>query len=108
MSVCVDVGTSLVKAVADDEHGREGAIARRPVPVERPAPGHAEQDMAVVWDAVADTLREVGEQLPEPVDLIAITAQGDGCWLVDHDGEPVRPAPLWSDGRNPAVVEAWQ
>jgi erythritol kinase (D-erythritol 1-phosphate-forming) len=108
MRVCVDVGTSVVKAVAYDDGGRETAVARRAVAVERPAPGHAEQDMAVVWDAVADTLREVGERLPERVDLIAITAQGDGCWLVDQDGEPVRPAPLWSDGRNPGVVEAWQ
>lgn len=107
-ALCVDAGTSLVKAVAYDAQGREVAVARRPMEVSRPLPGHAEQDMGEVWDAVADTLRAVSRQLPGDVGLIALTAQGDGCWLVDDAGEPVGPSVLWSDGRNPGIVEAWE
>jgi erythritol kinase (D-erythritol 1-phosphate-forming) len=107
-ALCVDAGTSLVKAVAYDGDGREVAVARRPVEVQRPAPRHAEQEMSAVWDAVAETLREVGRGLDAGVDMVAITAQGDGCWLVDESGEPVGAAALWSDGRNPGIVEAWQ
>ena len=31
--------------------------------------------------------------------MLALTAQGDGAWLVDADGAPTGPAPLWNDGR---------
>jgi erythritol kinase len=106
--LCVDAGTSLVKALAYGPDGREAAIARRPVEVRRAAPRHAEQDMYAVWDAVADALRDVRRRLDGSVEMIAITAQGDGCWLVDEAGEPVGPAALWSDGRNAAIVDAWQ
>jgi sugar (pentulose or hexulose) kinase len=107
-ALCVDVGTSMIKTVAFDRHGRETAVARRPSRVMRPAPGHAEQDMDAVWDLVAQTLRSVKEQIGGAVELIAVTAQGDGCWLVDEAGRPVGPAVLWSDGRNPDIVERWE
>lgn len=106
-AVCVDVGTSLIKSVAYDDDGREVAVARRPARVLRPAPGHAEQDMAEVWAAVTDTVAQVRRQLPEAPALLAVTAQGDGCWLVDELGQPVGPAILWSDGRNAAIVDSW-
>ena len=43
----------------------------------------------------------------EPVELIGITAQGDGLWLLDADGRQVRPPILWSDARAAAVVTGW-
>ncbi len=106
-ALCVDVGTSLIKSVAYDDDGREVAVIRRPSPVRRPAPGHAEQDMSEVWAGVADTLRRARRELPRDPGLIAVTAQGDGCWLVDEAGEPVGPAILWSDARHAAIVERW-
>ncbi len=36
---------------------------------------------------------------------VGVTGQGDGTWLVDDDGRPVRPAILWSDGRTAALVQ---
>ena len=57
-ALCVDVGTSVIKTVAFDRQGREVAIARRPSRVMRPRPGHAEQDMDEVWDAVAADARK--------------------------------------------------
>jgi erythritol kinase len=106
-ALCVDVGTSLIKSVAYDAGGREIAVARRPTRVLRPAPGRAEQDMAEVWDAVVETIRRVGDDLGHHPTLIAVTAQGDGCWLVDVAGHPVGPAILWSDGRAASIVERW-
>ena len=107
-ALCVDVGTSLIKSVAYDGDGRELAVERRPSEVLRPAPGHAEQDMGEVWAAVADTVRRARRALPEDPALIAVTAQGDGCWLVDADGEPVGPAILWNDARHAEIVERWR
>ncbi|GGS75270.1 FGGY family carbohydrate kinase [Nonomuraea spiralis] len=104
--ICVDAGTTVIKAVGYDATGAETAVARRATTVSRPAPGHAEQDMHAVWDAVADAVREVAATV-ETVDFVAVTAQGDGCWLVDRDGEPTGPAVLWNDGRAAAVIDAW-
>lgn len=107
-ALCIDVGTSMIKSVAFDGDGREVALARQGTKVLRPAPGHAEQDMDEVWDAALHTLRTTAREIDGAVDVIALTAQGDGCWLVDADGEPVGPAALWSDGRNPGVVGRWE
>ncbi|MFI9592312.1 FGGY family carbohydrate kinase [Nonomuraea sp. NPDC052265] len=110
--ICVDAGTTVIKAVGYDATGAETAVARRATTVSRPAPGHAEQDMHAVWDAVADAVREVAAELApvdpvDPVDFVAVTAQGDGCWLVDRHGDPTGPAILWNDGRAAALIDAW-
>ncbi|MEV0828260.1 FGGY-family carbohydrate kinase [Nonomuraea rubra] len=104
--ICVDAGTTVIKAVGYDSTGAEAAVARRGTVVTRPAPGHAEQDMHAVWDAVAATVREVAARVGG-ADVVAITAQGDGCWLVDADGEPTGPAILWNDARAASIVDRW-
>ncbi len=38
---------------------------------------------------------------------IGITGQGDGLWLLDGAGAPVRPAISWMDGRAGALVSGW-
>ena len=107
-TICVDVGTSVIKTVAFDDRGTEIALAREESEVLRPAPGFSEQDMYLVWNAVAFTVRTVLHQLPDPVRLISLTAQGDGCWLVDADGHPTGPAILWNDARAAAIVDRWR
>lgn len=105
--VCVDAGTTLVKAVGFGDDGRELAVKRQAVSVDRPSPGWAEQDMAAVSDAVSTTVRAVVAQLDGRVSFLAITAQGDGCWLVDEAGAPTGPAVLWNDSRGSAHIHAW-
>ncbi|NUR92483.1 MAG: carbohydrate kinase, partial [Nonomuraea sp.] len=104
-AICVDAGTTVIKAVGYDSDGAELAVARRETRVTRPAPGHAEQDMRAVWEAVVSCVREVAP--PDGVDFVAITAQGDGAWLGGSDGEPTGPAILWNDGRAASIVEEW-
>jgi erythritol kinase len=105
--VCVDAGTTMIKAVGYDDAGKEAVVARQPLPLDRPRPGWAEQDMHLAWDTVASTVGQVARRLDAPVDLIAVTAQGDGLWLVDGAGEPTGPAILWNDGRAADVVREW-
>jgi xylulokinase len=106
-AICVDAGTTVIKAVGYADSGAETAVVRHRTSVSRPAPGQAEQDMGAVWDAVVRTVRGVAAELPGSVDFVAVTAQGDGCWLVDAAGEPTGPAILWNDGRAAATVDAW-
>ena len=108
VAVCVDAGTTVIKAVVFDDDGRELAVTRRDTTVSHPSRERAEQDMDEVWDAVVATVRDAVRTVARPVRLIALTAQGDGAWLVDAAGQPVRPAVLWNDGRAAGVVEQWR
>ncbi len=64
--------------------------------------------MNKIWDAVAACLGSVAQQLGDTkVIAIGLTGQGDGLWLVDADGEPVRPVATWMDGRAADRVQTW-
>jgi sugar (pentulose or hexulose) kinase len=106
MYVGIDVGTSTVKAAAFDTTGRELAVAARPVGLALHG-GVVEQDMEEVYAAVVAVLDEVTARVPEPVELAGLTGQGDGVWLVDAQGRPVRPAASWMDGRAHELVDQW-
>lgn len=106
--IAVDAGTSVIKAVAFDGKGQEVALAREKTEVLHLRVDFAEQSMDAVWAAVVSTVRNVVSRLQEPVDGIAITAQGDGCWLVDAEGRPTGNAILWNDGRAAEIVERWR
>lgn len=107
--VGIDAGTSLIKAVAFDLEGRQQGLASRPNQVAFGAQGAAEQDMDRTWSDTAATLRALALQLPElaaRTAALAITAQGDGTWLVDAAGQPVGPAMTWLDARAAAEISA--
>lgn len=104
----VDVGTSMAKAAVFDASGELTAVASRPVPLQHPRPGFVEQDPEVIVRSVQEVLDEVvaavGISKPQ---LVAITGQGDGCWLFDESGVPVRPAISWMDGRAAGLLSEW-
>jgi xylulokinase len=106
--IAIDAGTTVIKAVVFGKDGREIAIAREKTVLLHPKPEYSEQSMESVWQAVVSTVREVAPQCGEPIDGIVTTAQGDGCWLVDAEGKPVRDAVLWNDGRAVEIVEQWR
>ncbi len=105
MIIGVDAGTSVVKAVAFADDGFVLRVAARPTRTVIPAPGRSEQDLEDVLEAVGAVVREVSAG--EPVELLGITAQGDGLWLLDREGRQVRPPILWSDARAAAIVNEW-
>ena len=106
--ISLDAGTTVVKAVLFDSEGFELQVARQETTVDRPRPGFSEQDMDAVWAAVIETTRTLVEASREDIDAIALTGQGDGCWLVDADGTPTGPAILWNDARALPVVVGWE
>lgn len=106
MYVGIDVGTSVVKAAAFDGEGRQLAVESRPVELSLRG-GFVEQDMDEVYDAVVDVLGRLTGRVPEPVELAGLTGQGDGVWLVDKEGRPVRSALSWMDGRAHELLDQW-
>ena len=104
----IDAGTTAVKAVVYDLAGAVLATGHRPVEVVRGERGVAETDMEGIWLAVVAAVREALAGAGEvTVEGIGVTGQGDGAWLVDDQGRPVRPAALWLDGRGAARVDDW-
>jgi len=104
----IDVGTSSVKAVLFDEGGREVYSAGRASHTIRQG-NTAEQDMLAVWENVKSCIRSVAEEAADvrgDIVGIGITGQGEGCWLVDQNGQPLRNAILWCDGRAAEEVAA--
>ncbi|WP_439593030.1 FGGY family carbohydrate kinase [Microbacterium sp.] len=106
-TLAVDAGTSLIKAVVFDEFGTERLVIRRKTSLSSPHAGWAEQDMTEVRDSVLECIAEAVGQTDRTIDRIAITAQGDGAWMVAHDGQPARPAVLWNDARAVDIVDGW-
>ena len=105
----VDAGTSVIKAVAFEADGREIAVASRPNAWTTLPDGGAEQDMRRTWADVAAVLRELVETNPglsARTAALAVTGQGDGCWLIDAEGAPVHDGWLWLDGRAGAEARA--
>ena len=111
MLLGVDAGTSVIKSILFDLDGREIAGAAQETQLLHPRPAWVEQDMDAVWDAVTVTVRAALEQAgctPDAIAAVGITGQGDGTWLVDEAGRPVRPAITWLDGRVGELVRQSQ
>lgn len=107
----VDIGTSLTKAALFTGGGDLIGGAEQPTLLSHSAGGRVEQDLEDVVASVATVVRETLAHLPAgapPPQLLAVTGQGDGCWLVDADGRGVRPAVSWMDGRAGRITTAWE
>ncbi|MAW86618.1 MAG: carbohydrate kinase [Phyllobacteriaceae bacterium] len=103
----IDAGTSVIKSIAFDLSGRQVAVASTPNRYTVRPDGAAFQPLADTWDDCARTLRELGAKVPDLASRtvgLAVTAQGDGTWLVGKDNEPVADGWLWLDARAAPVV----
>lgn len=104
----IDVGTSNVKAVLFDENGTEVKVASRESETINDGGNWEEQDMTQVWLKVKSCVRELmdsGTVDKNEIKGIGVTGQGEGCWLIDEQGEPVQNAILWCDGRAVSEVK---
>ncbi len=104
----IDAGTSVIKAVAFDLGGRQLAVASTPNRYTTRPDGAAFQDMAQTWDDCAATLRALGERVPDLAArtlAVAVTAQGDGTWLVGAGEKPVTDGWIWLDARAVTTVK---
>ncbi len=105
--VGIDAGTSVIKAVAFTLQGHQVAAAAVPNRYGTRPDGSAFQDLNETWADCAQTLRSLGdkvENLARRVAAVAVTAQGDGTWLVGAGDQPVTEAWLWLDARAAPAV----
>lgn len=106
----IDNGLTVSKAVLFDSAGAAVATARRRVPQSMPAAHFVERDMDDLWQETAAAISEVlsvsGASASE-IAAVSCTAHGDGLYLVDAKGRPLRPGILSLDSRGGGVVTRW-
>jgi xylulokinase len=106
MFIGIDLGTSGVKAVLLDRDGRVRCTAAHELTVSRPQPRWSEQDPHDWWNATRAALVDLLEQAraagigATQIEALGLTGQMHGATLIDAQGDVLRPAILWNDGRS--------
>jgi len=109
--VGIDNGGTMSKAAVFTEEGRELAAASRKVELLEPQPGWSERDMDAMWRGTAEAIREaIGKAGVNPAEIacVACTGHGNGLYLIDADGKPVRNGINSMDGRAAGIIAQWK
>ena len=107
-TIGIDGGTTNVKAVIFDENGVEVSkevIENEPIYVND---SHVEMNMNELWDKTLKCLKNLidnNSNIKDDILGIGITGQGEGCWLIDDNGNPLQNAILWCDARAKSEVD---
>jgi xylulokinase len=99
----LDIGTSSIKAVLIDDIQNLLAEASSPVEVSRPHPLWSEQAPEDWWQATRLAVAQIRDVAPEAFGQLAaigLSGQQHGAVLLDKNGNVLRPAILWNDGRS--------
>lgn len=106
----IDNGSTVSKAALFDLHGREIAVASCKADTEYPHPGWTERDMEMLWQSTATAIRAVLAKSgvkPEEIAGIGNTGHGNGVYLLDKQGCPLRNGIQSMDSRAADIVTEW-
>lgn len=106
----IDNGGTMSKAALFTSDGTEVAVAGRKVAIIEAKPGWSERDMDAMWTGTAEAIREVIAKAridPAAIAAVACTGHGNGIYLIDAAGKPVRNAINSSDQRAAAYIDGW-
>jgi len=108
-TLCVDVGTSSLKAVLYDAAASVTDRAIHRYGYEAKQPGWAEGDPHTWWQALLNALEDLGRRSNlGAVRAISFTGQMHSAVLLDEDGEVIPPTILWLDRRASDETETLQ
>lgn len=100
MYIGIDLGTSGVKSIVIDKQGNIIASKTVALNISRPKPLWSEQKPEDWWQATCESIKGLSEQVDlSTVTAIGLSGQMHGATLIDKNGNPLRPAILWNDGR---------
>jgi L-xylulokinase len=106
----IDNGNTFSKAAIFDFHGKEIAVANCAADTEYPQPGWTERDMEMLWQSTATAIRAVltkSGAKPEEIAGIGNTGHGNGIYMLDKQGRPLRNGIQSLDSRAADVVTEW-
>ena len=106
----VDAGGTMTKAALFDLEGRELACAKSRNVTSFPHLGWTERDPDAMWRAAANAIASVLESSgtdPGDVAAISVSGYGSGLYVLDRDGNPVRPGIVSTDARAVDLIAEW-
>ena len=87
----LDSGTSGIKAVLFNTRGEEIMKQGFPLTAVCEQENWFEEDFNEIWEKTVRSIQAITKKFGgASISGIGITAQGDGAWLIDEKGEPVR------------------
>lgn len=109
--LCVDRGTTAIKATLFDLQAREIACSAQPCPpIEKPHAGWCEQDLDLVWEKTVAAIQMLLRQGYDPMDIVSIgvSGMGNGLNLLDKEGRPTRKCITSLDSRAEDITRKWR
>ena len=101
MFLGIDLGTSAIKLLVIDESNSVLAESNISLDVSRPQPLWSEQEPDEWWRALLKGIEDLKSQTSlSDLKGIGLSGQMHGAVLLDKNGEVLRPAILWNDGRS--------
>jgi L-xylulokinase len=107
----IDNGLTMTKAVVFNVDGVALGVGSVRTVANTPHPRWTERDMLDIWGCCVKAIRIALEKANVDVHKIVavgVTAHGDGVYMIDHDGEPVRPGILSLDSRAWDTIQMWK
>lgn len=100
MYIGIDLGTSGVKSIVMSRSGEILASKSASLSVSRLKSLWSEQNPNDWWEATCETIQGLGALVDlSQVKAIGLSGQMHGATLLDNNGDIIRPAILWNDGR---------
>lgn len=106
----IDNGSTVSKAAIFDFQGNEVAIASCHSNTEYPFPGWTERNMDELWAGTANAIQKVlsiSGINPAHIAGIGTTGHGNGLYLLDVEGKPLRNGIQSMDSRAKEIVDDW-
>lgn len=107
----IDSGLTITKAAIFTIEGRQIGVGSTKPHTYTPNPRWVEHDMVEVWEACVQAIRQAMENAGidgSQIVGVGATAHGDGIYLIDENGEPVRRGITSLDSRAWEIMEKWR
>lgn len=107
----IDNGGTVTKAAIYNRQGKVLAIASKSTQMLTPRELHTERSIDELWAANIDVIKKAIETSgidASQIKGVAVTGHGNGLYLVDKNGDPVRNGIISTDSRAKQYVEKWQ
>src|SRR5699024_4627162 len=104
--LAIDNGTQSIRALLFDARGK--LVGRHRIEIEpwfSDAPGRAEQQPELFWNEIGRACRALWDQGHDPARIAAVTVTTQRATQIclDAEGQPLRPAIIWTDSRRVSV-----
>jgi L-xylulokinase len=106
----LDNGNTVSKVAIFDLQGNEQVVTSCKVKTEYPHPGWIERSMEGLWQGVVGAIQQaLAQSAIDPKDIVGIgcSGHGNGMYLLDKAGQPLRNGIQSLDTRASAVVDVW-